>query len=196
MLTEEVSDLTLKRVLGALCAFALLLCANLRCVYSVEAAGEELPGLWTRAEIEAASAAALAAAEEVSRAESALPELELHPALRLSPAGAGEGSAGELAAGILGHCAGVDAAWRVLVDGVELGTTDDRSVLGELLDGLMASRVSREAVEAQLSGELSFKPVCIPEGRATEDSQLLAAICDAAPVVYTTPDGECHLALG
>lgn len=44
MLTEEVSDLTLKRVLGALCAFALLLCANLRCVYSVEAAGEELRG--------------------------------------------------------------------------------------------------------------------------------------------------------
>ena len=75
--------MTLKRVLGALCAFALLLCANLRCVYSVKAAGEELPGFWTRAEIEAASAAALAAAEEVSRAESALPELELHPALRL-----------------------------------------------------------------------------------------------------------------
>ena len=73
----EVIDLKIRRVLGAVCALALMLCANMRCVYTVEAGGEELPGLWSRAEIEAASAAAIAAAEEVARAESALPELVL-----------------------------------------------------------------------------------------------------------------------
>lgn len=190
----EVIDLKIKRVLGAVCALALMLCANMRCVYTVEAGGEELPGLWSRAEIEAASAAAIAAAEEVARAESALPELNLRARLSFSPVSASETGGGELAAGILRHCRGVDGAWRVLVDGAELGTTDDRSVLGELLDGLMASRVSREAVDARLDGEISFVPVCIPEGRATESALLAEAICDAAPVIYTTPDGEEHLA--
>lgn len=187
----------IRRLLGAACALALLLCSNMRCVYTVEAAGEELPGLWSRAEIEAASSAALAAAEEVARSESALPELELHPRLSFSPARAAgvDGGSGGLAVELLGKCSGVEPAWRVFVNGEELGTTDDRSVLGELLDGLLASRISREAVSARLTGDIDFALVCIPEGCATEGPLLAEAICSAAPVVYTTPDGEEHLAL-
>ena len=187
----EVMALKLKKAAAAAAAVLLFLMANLRFEYTVSAGGEELPGRWTRAEINSAVRAATAAAEEVARGESAPPELEL----RAEPVFAASGSASALSCELLGRCEGVEAAYLVTVDGAALGVTADSSAFGEAMDALLSSLVSREAVSAHVSGEISLAPVCVPEGEAESATAMAEAVCAAAPVIYFTPDGRERIAV-
>lgn len=190
----EVMALRLKKAAAAAAAVLLFLMANLRFEYTVSAGGEELPGRWTRAEINSAVRAATAAAEEVARGESAPPELELRAEPVFAASGSG-GSASALSCELLGRCEGVEAAYLVTVDGTALGVTADSSAFGEAMDALLSSLVSREAVSAHVAGEIALSPVCVPEGEAESATAMAEAVCAAAPVIYFTPDGRERIAV-
>lgn len=176
----------LKKALLLLGALGLVAAANLRLVYSVSVDGQPLEGSWTRQDLERAQQAAYAAAEEVSRTETALPELETEARLSLLPA---RGEVAELTEAILYSAEGVDKAWAVSVDGVELGSVTDISALSETLEVIIGTQIPHTAVSAGFETDIAIRAVAIPEGTDSDLSELSGAIRGLARVYYVTPDG-------
>jgi hypothetical protein len=131
MLTSEVIFVLLKKAALLLVSLLLVAAANLRLVYSVSVDGAPLEGSWSRQSVENAYDAAMAAAEEVARGGAVPPELETEARLSILPA---RGEVSELAEAILCSAGGVEMAWAVSVDGVELGCVGDISALSEQLE--------------------------------------------------------------
>lgn len=176
----------LKKALLLLGALGLVAAANLRLVYSVSVDGQPLEGSWTRQDLENAQRAAYAAVEEVSRTETALPELETEARLSLLPA---HGEVAELTEAILYSAEGVDKAWAVSVDGVELGSVTDISALSETLEVIIGTQIPHTAVSAGFETDIAIRAVAIPEGTDSDLSELSGAIRGLARVYYVTPDG-------
>lgn len=191
MLTDEVIHMQLKKALLLLGALGLVAAANLRLVYSVSVDGQPLEGSWTRQDLENAQRAAYAAAEEVSRTETALPELETEARLSLLPA---RGEVAELTEAILYSAEGVDKAWAVSVDGVELGSVTDISALSETLEVIIGTQIPHTAVSAGFETDIAIRAVAIPEGTDSDLSELSGAIRGLARVYYVTPDGAQRFA--
>lgn len=186
MLTDEVMFVLLKKAALLLCALLLVAAANLRLVYTVSVDGRPLEGSWSRQSLENAERAAMAAAEEVARGESCLPQLETRARLSLLPA---RGEVAELTEAILYSAGGVQQAWAVSVDGVELGRVSDISVLSEELEGIIGSQIPHAAVSAGFDADISIRPIAIPEGTESDLMELSGAIRGLARVYYVTPDG-------
>lgn len=178
---------------AAMLLFALLLAAaaNLRLVYSVSVDGVPLEGSWTRRSVESAYEAAMAAAEEVSRGAAVPPELDTEARLSLLPA---HGEVPELAEAILCASGGVERAWALSVDGVELGRVPDISVLSERLESVIGTQVPHSAVSAGFDSEVDIRPLAIPEGTESDLDRLTAAVRGLARVYYVTPDGALRYA--
>ena len=100
----------LKKAALLVCALLLVTAANLKLVYSVSVDGRALEGNWSRRSLENAQRAAYAAAEEVARGATALPEVETEARLSLLPA---RGDVTELTEAILYSAGGVERAWAV-----------------------------------------------------------------------------------
>lgn len=175
-----------KLTLGAI-AVALMLCANLRLSYSVELDGSALEGRWTALGIFSAARAANAAASEVSRESTCLPEYGR--TLRVGLAAA-DGDALELTFLLLGQADGVQEAYRVDVGGVSAGVTSDPSALGEVLETILASGSSPEAVTVDFAQSVELSRVFIPDGRYTDLMELSGNIRALTPVVSTLADGR------
>lgn len=176
----------LKKAALLLCALGLVAAANLKLVYSVSVDGQPLEGSWTRESLENARRAAYAAAEEISRLDTALPEIETEARLSLLPA---HGDILELTEAIIYSCDGVDMAWAVSVDGVELGCATDISALSETLEGIIGTQIPHTAVSAGFDTDISIRAVAIPEGSESDLTELSGAIRGLARVYYVTPDG-------
>lgn len=176
----------LKKAVLLICALLLVTAANLKLVYSVSVDGQALEGSWSRWSLENAQRAAYAAAEEVSRGGTELPELETEARLSLLPA---RGDVRELTEAILYASGGVEQAWAVSVDGVELGRVGDISALSEELEVIIGTQVPHTAVSAGFDTDIAIRPVAIPEGTESDLMELSRAIRGLARVYYVTPDG-------
>ena len=176
----------LKKAALLVCALLLVTAANLKLVYSVSIDGQALEGSWSRRSLENAQRAAYAAAEEVSRGATALPEVETRARLSLLPA---RGDVTELTEAILYSADGVDRAWAVSVDGVELGRVGDISALSESLENIIGTQIPHTAVSAGFDTDIAVRAVAIPEGSESDLMELTAAIRGLARVYYVTPDG-------
>lgn len=176
----------LKKAALLVCALLLVTAANLKLVYSVSIDGQALEGSWSRRSLENAQRAAYAAAEEVSRGATALPEVETRARLSLLPA---RGDVTELTEAILYSADGVDRAWAVSVDGVELGRAGDISALSESLENIIGTQIPHTAVSAGFDTDIAVWAVAIPEGSESDLMELTAAIRGLARVYYVTPDG-------
>lgn len=186
MLTPEVIFVLLKKAALLFAALLVAAAANLRLVYSVSVDGAPLEGSWSRRSLENAYDAAMAAAEEVSRGGAVPPELETEARLSILPA---RGDETELTQAILCAAGGVELAWAVSVDGVELGRVGDISALSEELEGVIGSQIPHSAVSAGFDSEVAIRPVAIPEGTQSDLTELSGAIRGLARVYYVTPDG-------
>jgi len=186
MLTSEVIFVLLKKAALLLVSLLLVAAANLRLVYSVSVDGAPLEGSWSRQSVENAYDAAMAAAEEVARGGAVPPELETEARLSILPA---RGEVSELAEAILCSAGGVEMAWAVSVDGVELGCVGDISALSEQLESVIGSQIPHSAVSAGFDANIAIRPLAIPEGTQSDLTELSGAIRGLARVYYVTPDG-------
>lgn len=177
----------LKKAALLVCALLLVTAANLKLVYSVSVDGRALEGSWSRRSLENAQRAAYAAAEEVARGATALPEVETEARLSLLPA---RGDVTELTEAILYSAGGVERAWAVSVDGVELGRAGDISALSESLEDIIGTQIPHAAVSAGfVDTDIAIRAVAIPEGTESDLTELTSAIRGLARVYYVTPDG-------
>lgn len=176
----------LKKAALLLVSLLLVAAANLRLVYSVSVDGAPLEGSWSRQSVENAYDAAMAAAEEVARGGAVPPELETEARLSILPA---RGEVSELAEAILCSAGGVEMAWAVSVDGVELGCVGDISALSEQLESVIGSQIPHSAVSAGFDANIAIRPLAIPEGTQSDLTELSGAIRGLARVYYVTPDG-------
>lgn len=176
----------LKKAVLLVCALLLVTAANLKLVYSVSVDGRALEGSWSRRSLENAQRAAYAAAEEVARGATARPEVETEARLSLLPA---RGDVTELTEAILYSAGGVEQAWAVSVDGVELGRAEDISALSESLEDIIGTQIPHTAVSAGFDTDITIRAVAIPEGTESDLTELTAAIRGLARVYYVTPDG-------
>ena len=134
---------------------------------------------------------ARAAAEELSRGGAAVSEPETRLRLSLRPA---EGTAAELAAALLADTPGVELAWRVSVDGVDIGLAADRSAFEETVLAYIAERAPAESLSTSLASELELRGVFIPEGRATPLAELTGRLRALTAVAYVAADGQTRFA--
>ena len=121
-----------------------------------------------------------------SRGATALPEVETEARLSLLPA---RGDVTELTEAILYSADGVERAWAVSVDGVELGRAGDISALSESLEDIIGTQIPHAAVSAGFDTDIAIRAVAIPEGTESDLTELTAAIRGLARVYYVTPDG-------
>ena len=159
----------LKKAALLLVSLLLVAAANLRLVYSVSVDGAPLEGSWSRQSVENAYDAAMAAAEEVARGGAVPPELETEARLSILPA---RGEVSELAEAILCSAGGVEMAWAVSVDGVELGCVGDISALSEQLESVIGSQIPHSAVSAGFDANIAIRPLAIPEGTQSDLTEL------------------------
>ncbi len=174
------------RISLAILSVALLLTANLHVVYSVSVAGSELPGRYSAAQIQAGESAARAAAEEISRYSGECAGYEKYATVRFSPP---DGDALSLALALLENSSGVDVAWRVSVDGEDLGKTTDPTALGEVLESILADRAVHDAVSAEFADTIALRRVFVPEGWEYDLMALSRALRDTTQVISITSDG-------
>ena len=174
---------------AALAAFALvvLAAAYVRPVYTVKVDGVPLPGSWSLSDISGASRMAEAAAAEIARAGTAVPAPDTQLHLSILP---GSGDTVELARGLLAATPGVSRAWRVSVDGLDIGLTADGSALGETVLEYIAQSAPADCVSAVLENELELSEVYIPSGRADDLMELSGRLRSLTRVCYTTSSGE------
>ena len=180
-----------KKLLFSALALAALAAAYVRPAYSVELDGRPLPGLWSDAALRDGLETARAAAEELSRGGAAVSEPETRLRLSLRPA---EGTAAELAAALLADTPGVELAWRVSVDGVDIGLAADRSAFEETVLAYIAERAPAESLSTSLASELELRGVFIPEGRATPLAELTGRLRALTAVAYVAADGQTRFA--
>lgn len=180
-----------KKLLFSALALAALAAAYVRPAYSVELDGRPLPGLWSGAALRDGLETARAAAEELSRGGAAVSEPETRLRLSLRPA---EGTAAELAAALLADTPGVELAWRVSVDGVDIGLAADRSAFEETVLAYIAERAPAESLSTSLASELELRGVFIPEGRATPLAELTGRLRALTAVAYVAADGQTRFA--
>ena len=164
-------------VLGA----AAFLLAWLRPMCTVSVDGTRLLGEWRLSDVEAARAEALAAAEEIARAETRLPELEYDTRWRFAASGR---ERSELTRAILGEAEGV--AWEVSVDGEAIGLAADRSALGEVLMAAIAEAAPPDSLRAGFSSEIALRELYVPEGAATDLMELSAMIRSLVRVTWVS----------
>lgn len=182
----EVMNMRLKSAALCLSSAALLLAISLHPACAVYVEGRRQPGLWSYEALRSAERMARAASEEVARGESALPPLNSRTVLTLLPP---QGEARGLALTLLDGSAGVDAAWRVLFEGEELGKVTDDSAMLETVESVMATRAAPDAACIALEGELRLSPVYIPVGTASEPALLMQALRERSRVVSVFSDG-------
>ena len=112
--------------------------------------------------------------------------METEARLSLLPA---RGDVTELTEAILYSAGGVERAWAVSVDGVELGRAGDISALSESLEDIIGTQIPHTAVSAGFDTDIAIRAVAIPEGTESDLTELTAAIRGLARVYYVTPDG-------
>lgn len=168
---------------AALAALSLLcLCAAyLRPVYSVSLPGTELNGTWSAREIAEAERLAGAAAEELTGSAANTPEPETRARLSLAPA---EGGTLELAEALLAASDGVELAWEVSVDGVDIGRVSDTSALGEAVLDYIAEGAPPGCVSASLTSDVSMREVFVPEGGCDDTMDVTARLRELTRVSY------------
>ena len=176
----------LKKAALLVCALLLVTAANLKLVYSVSVDGRALEGSWSRRSLENAQRAAYAAAEEVARGATTLPEGETEARRSLLPA---RGDVTELTEAILCSAGGVERAWAVRVDGVELGRAGDISALSESLEDIIGTQIPHAAVSAGFDTDIAIRAEDITAGTESDLTELTAAIRGLTRVYYVTPDG-------
>ena len=177
----------LKKSLMILAAVLVLAVAYVRPVYSVELDGAELSGSWDRAVIERASELARMAGEEIARGESETPEPECTLHFSILPA---TGELGELTGALLAASPGVQRAWRVTVDGVDIGTVSDVSAFDELLLTYVAELTPPDSVSVSLTNSVALDKVFIPTGYADAASDVSTRLRSLVSVSYLTDSGE------
>lgn len=180
-----------RKLLACLVALLALCAAYVRPAYTVSVGGIELPGKWSRGDIDAAVRSAQAAAEEISRGDAALPELETRLTVNLSSS---SGNSSELTLALLAGASGVEQAWDVLVDGVAVGRTDDRTALDEILMAAIAEVAPADSTRTGFDSEITLKEVYVPTGRHTDLMELSSRIRSLVRVSYVTSDGQTHYA--
>ena len=170
---------TVALVLGA----AAFLLAWLRPMCAVSVDGTRLLGEWRLSDVEAARAEALAAAEEIARGETRLPELEYDTRWRFAASGR---ERSELTRAILGEAEGVARVWEVSVDGEAIGLAADRSALGEVLMAAIAEAAPPDSLRAGFSSEIALRELYVPEGAATDLMELSAMIRSLVRVTWVS----------
>ena len=135
-----------KTALAALAVLALA-AAYIRPVYSVTVGSRPLQGSWDKRSLDEASAMAVAAAEEVARSGSQAPVYETKMHLSLLPASS---DAPELARELLSGYEGVQRAYRVSVDGVDIGIAEDATAFDEIVLAYIAQYAPVDCVSAGL----------------------------------------------
>jgi hypothetical protein len=178
--------MNLFKVLLSVFSAALLLTANLRVVYSVSVGGEELPGIYSAAQLDSAEEAARAAAEEISRSTSVAAECKRSAKITLSSP---DGDTIELSRALLSSTDGVDSAWSVIVGGSDVGVVSDPSALDEVLDTILAEGAIPEAVTADFTEEITLRRTFVPEGRDYDLMALARSVRGATEVMSVTSDG-------
>lgn len=191
MLTYEVINMRMKKLMLAAAALFALAVAYVRPVCTVSLAGRELPGVWAVGDLAPALSAASAAAEEISRIGGGLPEPETHVSFSLLPASGGET---ELALTLLAEAPGVEQAWDVTVDGVPVGRTSDRSALGEVLLAAIAEAAPADSLRTGFDSDIELQEVYAPAGSSTDLMELSGRIRSLVRVSYVTSDGELRYA--
>ena len=175
-----------RKIVLAAAALLLSALAWLRPVYTLKLAGQALPGEWSLSALSEALDMSSAAAEEIIRAgEMAEPDISCRLSLRR-----GGDDALALAREILAATPGVQRAWRLSVDGVELGCAGDLSALSEAMEAYIAEAAPPGSVSASVTGTLRSHEVYIPSGRADELLTLMGGLRSLTRVSYMTADGE------
>lgn len=177
----------LKKSLLVLAAVLALAVAYVRPVYSVELDGAELSGSWDRAVIERAGELARMAGEEIARGESETPEPDCSLRLSILPA---TGELDELTGALLAASPGVQRAWRVTVDGVDIGTVSDASAFDELTLSYIAECTPPGSVSVSLTKNVELDEVFIPTGSADALTDVSARMRSLVSVSYLTESGE------
>ncbi len=175
-----------KAALAALAVLALA-AAYIRPVYSVTVGSRTLDGSWDGRGLSEAEAMASAAAQEVARGDSRPPRYETHMRLSLAPAGS---DAQELARALLTGYEGVQRAYSVSVDGVDIGVAEDATAFDELVLAYIAQCAPVDCVSAGLDSDVELREVYIPQGTADDVMEISARLRRAARVSYITSDGE------
>lgn len=182
----EVIDMWKKTALAALAVLALA-AAYIRPVYSVTVGSRPLQGSWDKQSLDEASAMAMAAAEEVARSGSRAPVYETKMHLSLLPASS---DAPELARELLSGYEGVQRAYRVNVDGVDIGIAEDATAFDEIVLAYIAQYAPVDCVSAGLDSQVELEEVYIPQGKADDIMDISAKLRGAARVSYITSGGE------
>ena len=176
----------IKKLLLALVCALTLCAAWLRPVCAVYMPESREGGSCEAAELAEVLRSARAAADEVARGGTEAPELRLSWRLSLRPQTDAAGLARALTAGY----SGVDELWEVSAGGEDVGRTGDPSALGEVLLAAIAEAAPPESLRTGFTGEISLRPVLVPEGEKPDLTELSARLRGAVQVFYTTPDGE------
>lgn len=176
-----------KKAAMAAIAVLAMAAAYVRPVYSVTIGPETIPGDWDRRSLAEAQALAGAAADEVARSDADEPELELAMHLTLGPV---ETDSGALARELLAGYDGVQRAYRVSVDGIDIGVTKDVSALDEVVLAYIAQYTPADCVSAGLDSEIELEEVYIPSGTADDVMEISARLRDLTRVSYITSSGE------
>lgn len=171
-------------LLGAL---LLLFAANLRPVYAVSAAGQELPGLYARRQAERCAALARETAEEILGNDAAVPEPELRLRLSLRPPAGDEAA---LTDALLRATEGIAVSDEVIVNGTRLGTVPDGEALRLALDRSIRGQMPLAAVSGSISGRMEFRRVYTRAGRDTPTKDMILLVTGMAPVVYVDANGK------
>jgi hypothetical protein len=179
--------MNISKSIAAVLAAAVLLAANLRIVYTVSVTGEQLPSTFSAVQLEAGEAAARAAAEEiVQTGEDTAADYDRRPSLALSPP---DGDPVTLARALIQNTTGVDTAWQVYVGGSNAGIVGDPTALGEVLEAILASGASDEAVSAEFADAITLRRVFVPEGREYDLMAVARAVRSMTAVMSVTADG-------
>ncbi len=176
-----------KKLMVSLGALVVLAAAYMRPVCTVSVGGVELPGVWTREEVREAEREALGALAELSRSGSELAQMETRTSFWLLPQTADKL---ELVRALLAATDGVQRAWNVSVDGVDIGRTDDASALSEVVLAYIAERAPAGCISAGLASSLELTEVFVPEGATDDVMELSARLRNLTRVSYTMGDGS------
>ncbi|NCB50354.1 MAG: hypothetical protein EOM54_00540 [Clostridia bacterium] len=173
----------------ALLSVALLLAANLRVVYHVSVAGEEVPGSFSADMLESCENAARAAAEEITMTGGETSGCEGYDKSALITLSAPDGDGPALTRSLLENAGGVETAWAVSVGGTGLGNVNDPSALGEVMESILADGAVHGAVAAEFTEKIDLRRVFVPEGSEYDLMAMARAIRGATEVMSVTSDG-------
>lgn len=81
-------------------------------------------------------------------------------------------------------------AYRVSVDGVDIGIAEDATAFDEIVLAYIAQYAPVDCVSAGLDSQVELEEVYIPQGRADDIMDISAKLRGAARVSYITSGGE------